>query len=100
MPTSRHFILLFWANYSIHRIRFSTSLRIDLLTSSGAVAFVINPRFHANAIVRNTDASGHGSWGPEERHGPFVFQKGAPFELIITAEYDKYRVRITFSNNK
>ena len=55
---------------------------------------MINPRFHLGEIVRNTDHHGNGQWGPEEKHGPFIFQHGQPFELIISVEHDKYQVAI------
>jgi hypothetical protein len=68
--------------------------RFDLETRSGGCVFVINPRFHLGEIVRNTDHHGNGAWGPEEKHGPFVFQHGQPFELIISVDHDKYHVAI------
>jgi len=49
---------------------------------------VINPRFHANCVVRNTE---RGGWGPEERNGGMPFAKGQPFELTVSVEQDKYR---------
>ena len=66
--------------------------RFDLETRTGGCVFVINPRFHLGQIVRNTDHHGNGAWGPEEKHGPFIFQHGQPFELIISVDHDRYHV--------
>lgn len=60
------------------------------------IALHINPRFHANCVVRNSELGG---WGPEERHGPLPFTKGGHFEMIINCEPDKYRVRIVLQKN-
>jgi len=68
--------------------------RFDLETRNGGCVFVINPRFHLGQIVRNTDHHGNGAWGPEEKHGPFIFQHGQPFELIISVDHDRYHVAI------
>lgn len=67
-------------------------LKIDFMnTSTMQIAFHFNPRFSQNCVVRNTKT---GAWGPEERAGPFPFQKGQPFEIIIFVEEDKYRVAV------
>jgi hypothetical protein len=68
--------------------------RFDLETRNGGCVFVINPRFHLGEIVRNTDHYGNGQWGAEEKTGPFMFQHGQPFELIISVDHDKYQVAI------
>jgi hypothetical protein len=64
-------------------------LQFNLLTHSGGHALHINPRFDQNCVVRNSCIGG---WGQEERHGNMVFQKGQPFNLIISCEPDRYRV--------
>ena len=66
--------------------------RFDLETRTGGCAFVINPRFHAGQIIRNTDQYGNGGWGPEERSGPFIFQKGHQFDVIIEVKHHCYSV--------
>jgi hypothetical protein len=63
-----------------------------LETRNGGYVFHINPRFHLVQIVRNTDPYGNDEWGHEEKHGPFIFQNGQPFELIISVNYDRYHV--------
>ena len=60
-------------------------------TSYGATALHINPRFNAGCIVRNTDRNG---WGAEERGGPMIFQKGQPFEMVISVDASHYKVGI------
>lgn len=62
------------------------------LLGHGGHALHINPRFNENAVVRNSEH--HGAWGQEERQGPFPFQKGQHFELIILVENDKYKVAV------
>jgi hypothetical protein len=66
-------------------------LQFNLKTHSGQIALHVNPRFNDNCIVRNTE---RGGWGQEERQGPMIFQRGAPFELIISCEHDRYRVAV------
>jgi len=66
-------------------------LEFNLLTHSG-IALHINPRFNDNVNVRNSMLNG--GWGSEERQGPLIFQRGAPFELTILAQPDKYIVNI------
>jgi hypothetical protein len=67
-------------------------LEYNLLTNQGNVALHINPRFHDNVNVRNSLVNG--GWGSEERHGPLILQRGAPFELTILVQQDKYIVHI------
>ena len=78
--------------YPLCLIRF----RFDFETRTGGCAFVINPRFHAGQIVRNTDQFGNGAWGAEERAGPFCFAKGQVFDMIITVNPHSYSVGFTF----
>jgi len=66
-------------------------LEFNLLTHSNNIALHINPRFQDNVIVRNSMI---GSWGSEERHGPLILQRGAPYELTIRVEQDKFMVNI------
>jgi galectin-9 len=66
--------------------------KIDLVTSSGNTALHINPRMKSNCVVRNTCTNG--SWGGEEKNGPFPFARGNTFEVIILVEDDEYKVAI------
>jgi len=66
-------------------------IQFNLLGRGGHVLH-INPRFHDNVIVRNSE--NYGAWGAEERSGPFLFGRGQPFELIISVEQDRYRVAV------
>ena len=65
--------------------------RVDFFTASGQIALHINPRFDQNCIVRNTD---RGGWGAEERSGGFPFRHNTPFEMVIIAESDHFKVSI------
>ncbi|KAM8833817.1 galectin-3 [Synchiropus picturatus] len=56
------------------------------------VVFHFNPRFHEQAIVRNTNVAG--CWGPEEREGGFPFVPGQRFELKILVEEDDFKVAV------
>jgi len=67
-------------------------LTFNLITHSGNIALHINPRLRENICVRNSLVNG--GWQNEERHGPMIFQPGAPFELTIEARQDAYAVNI------
>jgi len=67
-------------------------LTFNLLTHSGNIALHINPRLPENVTVRNSLINS--GWGNEEKHGPMIFQQGAPYELTIQACPDKYMIHI------
>ena len=73
-------------------VGYGDQFRIDMETRNGGYVLHINPRFHLKQIVRNTDPYGNDEWGHEEKHGPFIFQHGQPFELIISVDHDRYHV--------
>jgi len=75
-----------------HIAHHADRLAFNLPTHSGQIALHINPRLPENVTVRNSCING--GWGNEERHGPMIFQKGAPFEITIEGLHDKYIVRI------
>ncbi len=98
MPISNNFFYI--SNIFLNRWKnlcYLIRFRFDFETRTGGCAFVINPRFHAGQIVRNTDQFGNGGWGAEERAGPFCFQKGGVFDLIITVTPHSYSVSYKFS---
>jgi len=64
---------------------------INLNTNNGSTALHINPRFSCSQIVRNTN---RGSWGAEERHGPFPFHHNAEFLAVVTAESDHFKAAV------
>uniref|UniRef100_A0A3Q3FAE6 Galectin n=1 Tax=Labrus bergylta TaxID=56723 RepID=A0A3Q3FAE6_9LABR len=55
-------------------------LNVDFIRGSDVV-FHLNPRFHEQTIVRNSNLGG--CWGPEEREGPFPFVHGRRFEVKL-----------------
>uniref|UniRef100_A0A3P8VDN7 Galectin n=1 Tax=Cynoglossus semilaevis TaxID=244447 RepID=A0A3P8VDN7_CYNSE len=64
---------------------------IDFIKGSDVV-FHLNPRFHEQTIVRNSNLAG--CWGPEEREGGFPFVPGQRFELKILVEEDNFKVAV------
>eukprot|EP00493_Phyllostaurus_siculus_P011516 UN11677 len=54
------------------------------------IAFHFNPRLDKSVVVFNSLISG--AWQTEEKLGSPAFQRGEPFELMISAEKDKYKV--------
>lgn len=63
----------------------------NLLTNGGN-AFHMSVRFNQGTLVRNSEVNGNWQW--EETDGPLFFQRGQSYELIITVEFDRYRVQI------
>lgn len=57
---------------------------VNFVGANGDILFHLNPRFGEKAIVRNTETNN--AWGNEEREGPFPFQKGTAFDLVIHNE--------------
>ncbi|XP_045179475.2 galectin-4-like isoform X2 [Mercenaria mercenaria] len=55
-------------------------------------AFVFNPRFTDNQVVRNSLQGG--SWGAEERHGGFPFHKGHHCDVTIHVKPHHYSVSV------
>nr|QHI46338.1 galectin [Sinonovacula constricta] len=55
-------------------------------------AFVFNPRFSDNQVIRNSLMSG--SWGAEERHGGFPFQQGRRCDITIHVTPHHYKVSV------
>ncbi|XP_061461025.1 galectin-9 isoform X2 [Rhineura floridana] len=66
---------------------------INLKTSSN-IAFHLNPRFHENVIVRNTNQ--YGRWGSEERDLPsgMPLSRGQNFTIWILCEQQFFRVAV------
>ncbi|KAK9534019.1 hypothetical protein VZT92_009094 [Zoarces viviparus] len=56
------------------------------------VVFHLNPRFHEQTVVRNSNLGG--CWGPEERDAFFPFVPGRRFELKILVEEDSFKVAV------
>lgn len=54
--------------------------------------FHISIRPSDKAIVRNHFQ--FGSWGMEERYGPCLVKKNAPFEIVILAELQHYKIAV------
>lgn len=65
--------------------------QIDFIKGSDVV-FHLNPRFHEQTIVRNSNLGG--CWGPEEREAMFPFVQGRRFELKILVEEDSFKVAV------
>ncbi|XP_068198875.1 galectin-8-like [Antennarius striatus] len=62
-------------------------------SSSGDIAFHLNPRLKDGVLVRNSLLSE--CWGPEERAlGPFPFAPDQYFEIIILCEAQQFRVAV------
>nr|ACA09732.1 tandem repeat galectin [Ruditapes philippinarum] len=55
-------------------------------------AFVFNPRFTDNQVVRNSCQNN--SWGAEERHGGFPFRKGHHCDVVIHVKPHHYSVSV------
>lgn len=55
-------------------------------------AFVFNPRFTDNQVVRNSLQGG--AWGVEERHGGFPFHKGQRCDVTIHVKPHHYSVSV------
>ncbi|XP_058051949.1 galectin-9-like [Ahaetulla prasina] len=69
---------------------------VNLVCVNGDIAFHFNPRFdEGNVIVCNTQEKG--SWGPEERTSPMLFQRGVSFEVIINIRSCGYQVSVNGS---
>ncbi|KAK8761584.1 hypothetical protein V5799_027151 [Amblyomma americanum] len=68
---------------------------LNLATGLGPeddLALHLNPRFGESALVRNTRRGG--SWGEEEREGPFPLVPGSAFELTVHALEGGFRISI------
>lgn len=78
----------------------SVSYRFNVNLSCGAglgttadVALHVNPRFDSGPAVLVRNSLINGSWGPEERGGPyFPLLPGFQFEMIILATSNHYKV--------
>lgn len=62
------------------------------LMGPGGYVLHVNPRMLDGVVVRNHE--NYGNWGEEEREGPNPFQAGAPFEIVISVEEDRYRIAV------
>ncbi|CAJ0941202.1 unnamed protein product, partial [Mesorhabditis belari] len=58
--------------------------KLDFIARNGDLLFHWNPRFKENAIVRNSNKNG--TWGQEEREGPFPFKKEHGNDITIVNE--------------
>ncbi|XP_062872491.1 galectin-9-like [Trichomycterus rosablanca] len=54
------------------------------------IAFLYNPRFTENVVVRNTLTSGQ--WGNEERYGGMMFRQGQNIQVVISCNPQHYNV--------
>lgn len=78
---------------SFSRCRF----QIDFIKGSDVV-FHLNPRFHEQTIVRNSNLAG--CWGPEEREGGFPFVPGQRFEVKCSSVMNIQVCFITISHTR
>jgi hypothetical protein len=60
--------------------------------NSDDIIFHISIRPRDNAIVRNHFQ--YGRWGMEERYGPCHVRKNKPFEIVILAEHEFYKIAV------
>lgn len=56
------------------------------------ISLHLSIRFNDFAIVRNHKQEHY--WGPEEREGGFPLSQGQPFEIIILAEHNRFKVAV------
>jgi len=72
-----------------------SNVKFDIYLTQGfskqKIAFLLNPRFNEQAVVRNTK---DGKWGKEEKHGGFPFRVGEAFRIEISAGHDSFRVEV------
>lgn len=62
------------------------------LMGPGGYVLHINPRMADGYVVRNHEMNGN--WGEEEKDGPMPFVAGAPYNVVISVEHDRYRVAV------
>lgn len=56
----------------------------------GDIALHLNPRLKDKAFVRNSRKSG--TWGTEDREGPWLFSPGVEFNLYIECQVEGFKV--------
>lgn len=61
-----------------------------ILNPSDDVNLHLSVRPNEHAIIRNNMV--HQGWGAEERHGGCPIGYGQPFEILILAESDQFKV--------
>ena len=80
-------------NAETDTILFVNFRKFDIFLTQGfakqKIAFLFNPRFNENAVVRNTK---DGKWGKEEKNGGFPFRVGESFKIEISAGHKSFRV--------
>ncbi|XGW18442.1 LOW QUALITY PROTEIN: hypothetical protein V3C99_002792 [Haemonchus contortus] len=67
---------------------------LELPGDDGDILFHFKALFKANAVIRN--ALFDGSWGKEEKEGPFPFKMGEPFSIVF--QNTPYSIRITVND--
>lgn len=77
--------------------RFNVDIKTGpVLAPSDDINFHLSVRPNENAIVRNHMV--HQTFGPEERYGGCPIHFGQPFEILILAEVEQFKVRTTNHN--
>lgn len=71
--------------------------RIDFVSSPALnanqdIMFHLGVRLDEKVIVRNSYAAGR--WGMEERYGKCLIKRDKPFEIVILAEHQYYKIAI------
>lgn len=73
------------------RYRFNVDIKTGpILQPADDVNLHLSVRPNEQAIVRNNMV--HQGWGAEERHGGCPIGYGQPFEILILAESDQFKV--------
>ncbi|XP_014651592.1 PREDICTED: galectin-7 isoform X1 [Ceratotherium simum simum] len=74
---------------------------VNLLCSEGQdaeYALHFNPRLNESTVVFNTLEQG--AWGPEERGSGIPFQHGQPFEVLLIATEDGFKVCLSLRGGR
>uniref|UniRef100_A0AC34FKD9 Galectin n=1 Tax=Panagrolaimus sp. ES5 TaxID=591445 RepID=A0AC34FKD9_9BILA len=69
-----------------------TTFYVNILKKNGDIAFHFTPNFAEKVIIRNSFLSKQ--WGPEERDGKLLLEKGTGFDLEIRIESFGFQIFI------